>query len=281
MRTIDETSDSGVNDPVPSGLTLDRRTLIIGASCIALGALAPSRASAATSRALPSAVVETLTSQSPIDFRRDELTFVRSLPMISFAYPRSVDVTLVNTGSPDHEKTIRADVPAGAAHIDISGERWELDQFHWHTPSEHEVDGSATPMEMHLVHHRSDGTSTDGPFLVIGLLIDRGRENKSLAPIFNAIPFVDAANETHPVPGVNLKGVVPDDRETYRYSGSLTTPPFTEPVSWVVFADPIRASKRQIGAFQDVFPHGNTREVQPLNDREVLSDVHRGRRGGH
>ena len=90
-----------------------------------------------------------LASQSPIDFRRDEITFVDSLPTIAFAYPRSVDVALVNMGSPDEEKTVRADVPVGVAHLDLSGQRWELDQFHWHTPSEHELEGRDTPMEMH------------------------------------------------------------------------------------------------------------------------------------
>ena len=254
---------------------MNRRTMILAASCVALAAFAPGSATASGSAvtARSSSDDATLTSQSPIDFRPDEITFVDSLPEITFAYPPTVDVTLVNTGSPDEEKTVRADVPPGAAHIELSGERWELVQFHWHTPSEHQIEGQATPLEMHLVHHRSDGTAADGPFLVIGVFLEEGPENSALAPIFENIPMVDAADETVPVPGVDLTGVLPAGRESFRYSGSLTTPPFTEPVTWVVFAEPITVSSEQIAAFEGLFAEGNTREVQPLNDREVLSDA--------
>ena len=226
---------------------MNRRTMILAASCVALAAMAPGSAtasgSAVTSRS--SSDDATLTSQSPIDFRPDEITFVDSLPEITFTYPPTVDVTLVNTGSPDEEKTVRADVPAGAAHIEVSGERWELVQFHWHTPSEHQIEGQATPLEMHLVHHRSDGTASDGPFLVVGVFLEEGPENSALAPIFESISMVDAADETVPVPDVDLTGVLPAGRESFRYSGSLTTPPFTEPVTWVVLRNrsPSRVSR--------------------------------------
>ena len=69
------------------------------------------------------------------------------------------------------------------------------------------------------------------------------------------------------------RDLLPDERESFRYSGSLTAPPFTEPVLWVVFAEAISISRRQIRAFQELFPDGNSREAQPLNGREVLSDA--------
>ncbi len=118
-------------------------------------------------------------SQSPIDFRADDITFVDRLPRIRFEYPRHVDVTLVNTGSPNEEATVRADVPAGAAYVMQRGVRYDLLQFHWHTPAEHTVEGVREPLEMHLVHRRDDGS-----LLVIGVLIEEGDRNRPIAPIF-------------------------------------------------------------------------------------------------
>lgn len=73
--------------------------------------------------------------------------------------------------------------------------------------------------------------------------------------------------------GVSLRGLLPDGRGSFRYPGSLTTPPFTEPVAFVVFANSITLSGRQIDAFRELFEEGNSREVQPLNGREILSDA--------
>jgi carbonic anhydrase len=249
-------------------LKLDRRAAILGAGCVALAAILPGSAQAAgLTRTRVRSAAATLPMQSPIDFREGDITFVKRLPRIRFGYPRRVDVTLVNTGSPDEEKTIRADVPAGAAHITIRGVQWNLLQFHWHTPSEHELEGEKTPLEMHFVHERVP----DGAHLVLGVFMKRGGINHALESMFRDLP--EEENETREVPGVRLPALLPDELESFRYRGSLTTPPFSEPVEWVVFADPTSLSRRQIGAFQELFPHGNSREVQPLNGREVLSDA--------
>jgi carbonic anhydrase len=140
------------------GLKLDRRTLIFGAACFALGATISESAHAAglaTTRRRSAASARP--RQSPIDFRPRDITFVKRLPRIGFRYPQSIDVTLVNTGSPDEFATIRAEVPAGAAYTTLGGVRWDLQQFHWHAPSEHEIEGQDTPLEMHFVHSRADG----------------------------------------------------------------------------------------------------------------------------
>ena len=207
-------------------------------------------------------------AQSPVDIRRSQVTFVNRLPAIRFSYPRKADVTLNNTGSPGEEATVRADVPAGAASITLSGTKYTLQQFHWHTPAEHEINGHRSAMEMHLVH-----SAADGSLLVIGALIKQGRTNSVLAPIFNHLP--ETAGETRPVAGVRIDDLLPDDVSSYRYTGSLTTPPFTEGVRWIVLAHPITLSKHQIHAFQELFEEGNSREVQPLNGRKILSDAGR------
>jgi carbonic anhydrase len=235
---------------------IDRRTALVGAGCLALGALVPGAAAAQGARP----------RQSPIDLRRRRITFVRRLPRIRFRYPEAIDVTLVNTGSPDEFATVRADVPEGAAGIVLGDTRWDLVQFHWHTPSEHEVEGRQTPMEMHLVHSRADGA-----LLVVAVFIERGRANRALGPMLRRLPAESGA--TRDVAGVRLRNLLPEGRESYRYTGSLTTPPFTEPVRFVVMADPIEASRRQIGRFRELFPEGNSRETQRLNGRRVRSDA--------
>jgi carbonic anhydrase len=239
-----------------SSESIDRRTALIGAGCLAVGGLLPGGAAAQV--ALP--------RQSPINLRRRQTTFVNRLPRVGFRYPETIDVTLVNTGSPGEFATVRADVPQGAAGIVLRGTRWDLVQFHWHTPSEHRVEGRHTAMEMHLVHSRADGA-----LLVVAVFIARRRANTALGPMLRALPAEPGA--TRDVADVRLRNLLPDRRESFRYSGSLTTPPFTEPVRFIVMADAIDASPRQIGRFRELFPEGNSRETQRLNGRRVRSDA--------
>lgn len=249
--------------------TVDRRTAILGTACLAVTAtLAGSTHASTPAGGTGHSAGARPPRQSPIDLRRDEIAFVKRLPRIRFRYPRRADVTLVNTGSPSEVATVRADPAAGAAHIAIDGVRWDLAQFHWHTPSEHEVDGRDRPLEMHFVHTRADEA-----ILVIAVFIERGRANEALAPMFRDLPALP--NATREVSGVRLDALLPEQRRSFRYKGSLTTPPYTEPVRFVVLADSITASRRQIGAFRELFAEGNSREVQPLNGRKVRSDARR------
>jgi carbonic anhydrase len=249
------------------GPTLGRREAIVGAACLALAGTLPGGGLAfASAGGRGRRAGAQPPRQSPINLRRNRITFVRRLPRIDFEYPRRADVTLVNTGSPDEFATVRADVPSGAAHIVLGGVRWDLAQFHWHTPSEHEVEGRSTPLEMHFVHTRADEA-----ILVIAVFIERDRRNAALAPMFSDLPA--EPNATREVSDVRLRALLPERRRSFRYTGSLTTPPFTEPVRFVVLADSISASRRQIGAFRELFEEGNSREVQPLNGRKVRSDA--------
>jgi carbonic anhydrase len=260
---------------VDAGIEISRRSALAGAACLALSATIPGSTATASSvrSGLPPASSGPF--QSPIDFRRREVTFVDRLPRIEFAYPRKVDVSLTNTKNPpvvpDEFATIRADVPADAGgHIRVSGKRWDLAQFHWHTPSEHEIDGRDTPLEMHFVHTPA---SSPAPalFLVLAVFMERGDRNRALEPIFRELPEEPQATEE--VAGVRLRELLPDERESFRYRGSLTTPNFDEPVLFIVFAEPVELSRRQIADFREIFEEGNSREVQLLNDRQVLSDA--------
>jgi carbonic anhydrase len=255
-------------DDARERLKIDRRGAILGAACLALSATMPGPDIASGWTVAGGRSPGSLPRQSPIDLRRSEITFVRRLPRIRFRYPRRVDVTLVNTGSPGEFATVRAELPPGTAHITLRGVRWELEQLHWHTPSEREIEGRSTPLEMHLVHTRADEA-----ILVVAVFIKPSRKNGAIEPMFRNLP--DRPNQTRNVPGVWLRALLPDERDSFRYTGSLTTSPFTEPVRFVVLADSIRVSRRQVGAFRELFREGNSREVQPLNGRKVRSDSER------
>ena len=203
-------------------------------------------------------------SQSPIDIGTDDVTFVDRVPRVHFRYP-DASLELINTGSPDHEATIRAVVNTPAT-IRLEHTTYRLVQFHFHTPSEHLLSKEDFPLELHLVHE-----ADNGDLLVLGVLIEAGDRHSELQRIFRDLPADESESRT--IRRFDLDELIPDDRETYRYDGSLTTSPFTEGVEWIVFDEPLEMSLRQIGAFQELFPHGNTREPQPLNGRSILSDV--------
>ncbi len=208
------------------------------------------------------------TSQSPIDIRAEDLTLVsqQSLPALKFRYDRRATLDVVNTGSPDEEATVRADVAAGESELRVGSEAFQLLQFHFHTPSEHRVDGEEFPLEMHLVHRNSDDE-----LMVVGVLIREGAAHATLDRIFGELPGQPGDHET--VNRFELPGLLPHRLQSVRYSGSLTTPPFTEPVAWVVMDEPIEMSAEQIEAFQELFEEGNSREPQPLNGRTVATDA--------
>jgi carbonic anhydrase len=205
-------------------------------------------------------------AQSPIDILATDLVVDDSLPFLHFTYGDDVTLDVVNTGSPDEFASIRANVPAGAGRLRVAGVTYHLLQFHWHTPSEHLLEGRGFPLEMHLVHQADDGS-----LLVVAIFISQGAKNAALDKVFSYLPATAGGSTT--VRGFDLDKLLPGDRESFRYTGSLTTPPFTEPVQFVVLAEASTMSRHQLQAFQDLFPEGNSREPQPLNGRTVLTDI--------
>lgn len=202
--------------------------------------------------------------QSPIDIRPENTVF-SALPPLQFAFSSDTPLEVVNTGSPDIEKNLRANVNPGEGGLTVAGREWDLVQFHFHTPSEHLLKGHATPMEMHMVF------SNASDLLVVGRWIEEGSFNNALDPIFAHLP--QTASETLNIDHFNLNTLLPTNLDSFRYPGSLTTPPFSENVSWVMLSQPLEMSHNQIGAFTSLFPDGDSRPVQELNDRLVHTDV--------
>ena len=111
----------------------------------------------------------------------------------------------------------------------------------------------------------------DGSTAVVGLLLKEGQENAALKTVFEAMPVM--AGPVQEVTGsVDLAAVLPEKRTTYRYLGSLTTPPCTEGVAWTLFTEPVEVSTEQIEAFRKIVG-ANARPVQPLNGRTIEDDT--------
>jgi carbonic anhydrase len=211
-------------------------------------------------------VAQAAGQQSPIDIRPENSVF-STLPPLQFNFNSDTALNVVNTGSPDPEKSLRANVSFGAGKLMVSGHEWDLAQFHFHTPAEHLLNGVAAPMEMHLVF--SDPSSSN--LLVVGRWINEGSANNALDPIFSHLP--QTTSDTLTIDHFNLNTLLPANLDSFRYAGSLTTPSFSENVSWIKLAQPLELSHNQIDAFRALFPEGNAREVQDLNGRVILTDV--------
>jgi len=204
------------------------------------------------------------TEQSPIDIPR-HVNLSDDLEELEFNYSSSVNLYVINNGH-----TVKAEVPSGAGQFEIGDDSYDLIQFHFHTPSEHLVDGNDYPLEMHLVHSNSNGD-----LAVVGIFLEIGCSNSELNKIFNQLPAHEGDNTW--ALNFNLDALVPDQTHAYRYSGSLTTPDCREGVLWHVMAETQSLSASQAQAFIDIFsgshfPYGNARPVQPLNGRTVSMD---------
>lgn len=194
--------------------------------------------------------------QSPIDLTA---AASRDLANPQIAY-QSSDTTIVDTGH-----TVELDPARGGSTLTIDGVPYGLVQLHFHSPSEHTVNGNSFAVELHLVHQAEGGA-----LAVIGVFIAGGAENPALAPILAALPSKENREVRLRAP-FDPTTLLPEDRRAYRYTGSLTTPPCTEGVTWLVMATPITASGQQIAALARAL-QGNARPAQSRGDRELLLD---------
>ena len=188
--------------------------------------------------------------QSPIDLTGG---CNADLSPVEFDYRRT-RIAIENTG-----RTIQMKPDPGSG-IVLDGVRFELQQFHFHHGSEHTVGGVRLALEMHLVH-RNDG----GSLAVVGVLFEEGAANRALAPIWAQLPREPAASIVARG-SLDLAALLPAGRTTWRYRGSLTTPPCDEGVAWVVLTEPLTLSAAQIDAFAALHPN-NCRPLQPLGER--------------
>jgi len=194
------------------------------------------------------------THQSPIDL---DGAIAANLPPLRLDY-RETPLRILNNGH-----TIQVNYEPGST-LTIGDQTFELVQFHFHHPSEHQVHGKPAEMELHLVHRNAAGA-----LAVLGVLLTVGSENAALQPIFAAMPDRPGPEQTVAGVTLNAQALLPRNLASYRYFGSLTTPPCSEGVSWIVLQQPVTVSSAQIRQFADLFP-SNARPVNALNQRFLL-----------
>jgi carbonic anhydrase len=193
-------------------------------------------------------------NQSPVDLHG----FVEAdLKPIGFDYKPGLS-GIVNNGH-----TVKLDVRPGST-IEVDGHRFELKQFHFHAPSENRIDGKAYPLEAHLVH-----ADEAGNLVVVAVMFEQGEANAALGKAWKHMPEKAGKSEKRAMP-ISAEAILPKERDYYRFNGSLTTPPCSEGVVWLVMKQPISASAEQIEKFKHAMHHDNNRPVQPLHARAVM-----------
>ncbi len=204
-------------------------------------------------------------NQSPIDISG---AATAALPKLETAYqPAKLRIVhhehqadVVNNGH-----TIQVNYPGGST-LTVDGQTFTLLQYHFHSPSEHTLDGRHFPMELHLVHK-----TADGKLAVVAAFIAEGAVNAAFEPVWAHLPKEQGVEVHLEHILVDVDALLPQDRTTYRYDGSLTTPPCSEGVKWFILANPVALSTQQIAAFRAIVP-ANNRPTQPLNGRKITTD---------
>ncbi len=190
--------------------------------------------------------------QSPIDIRDG---FRVDLENISFDYHPSAFRVI------DNGHTVQVNLAAGSG-LTISGRRYELVQFHFHRPSEERINGKQYEMVAHLVHKDSEGR-----LAVVAVLIERGTPQPVIQTVWNNLPLEQGEEVTAQVT-LDTGRLLPDDRSYFTYMGSLTTPPCTEGVLWMVLKQPVQVSEQQIAIFSRLYPM-NARPTQAAAGRMI------------
>jgi carbonic anhydrase len=172
-----------------------------------------------------------------------------------------VPLRVVNNGH-----SIQVDDTAASSFV-LDGTTYAMKNFHFHSPSEHTVDGRSFEAEMHFVHK-----SADGKIAVVAILFDRGRPNDLLAPLFAAMPASASGDVATRPETIDVQTLLPKTSKLFRYSGSLTAPPCTEGVTWLVVVPdaPPQLGDAQIAQLRAALKGATNRPLQPLGGRTIV-----------
>ena len=193
-------------------------------------------------------------NQSPIDVSG---SVEAKLAPIEFEY-KGNGKEIINNGH-----TIQVNFSAGNR-IRVDGAVFELKQFHFHAPSENHIQGKSFPLEAHFVH-----ADKDGNLAVVAVMFELGESNAALAKAWAQMPI--HAGDVHALKAqLSANELLPKGRDYYRFNGSLTTPPCSEGVRWLVMKDSIKLSQGQLQTFTEVVHGPNNRPIQARNARMVM-----------
>jgi len=193
--------------------------------------------------------------QSPINVIASKDTDLKALDL----QYKTGSETIINNGH-----TVQVNIKDGSV-LKIDGADYKLKQFHFHVPSENNINGEAYPLEAHFVH-----ATDDGKLAVVAVMFEEGEENPVLAKAWKKLPSLKVGEEAKcGLTSDEVKAIMPENKEYYKFMGSLTTPPCSENVKWHIYKNAMSASKEQINAFFTLFSFPNNRPVQATNDRNI------------
>jgi carbonic anhydrase len=193
--------------------------------------------------------------QSPIDIEEQGVKKADLAP-IRFDYKPSV-LKIIDNGH-----TVQVNYAPGST-ITVGGKTYELVQFHFHRPSEEKINGKAFDMVAHLVHKNSEGK-----LAVVAVLVKNGSANPLIDTLWKNLPAAKGKERVAEGTHIDASELLPADKAYYTFTGSLTTPPCSEEVTWYVLKSPVELSTKEIQRFAKLYPM-NARPVQPLNGRVV------------
>jgi carbonic anhydrase len=195
-------------------------------------------------------------AQSPIDITD---SVPSKLPPLEFDY-QAIPLTIENNG---HTIKVVAD---NSGTLKIGADSYQLKQFHVHSPSEEAINGKKSDMVAHLVHQ-----SEAGQLAVVAVLFEKGASaNPVIEAMASVIPKKEGPPQKHEAIQINIADLLPKDKKYFTYQGSLTTPPCTEGVRWIVLKTPVAITEKALSQITTLYPE-NARPLQPLNGRKVLS----------
>ena len=195
--------------------------------------------------------------QSPIN-----LTAAESADLVNpdFHY-ESVPLNILNNGH-----TVQVPYSPGSF-ILLDNQRYNLLQFHFHSPSEHAIEGKPWDAEMHLVHQNERGD-----LAVVAVLLQAEESSGAEYAVLSQNLPKQAGDKIRTEKTINAQNLLPNKTTTYRYSGSLTTPPCSESVTWLVMTDPVGLNPSEIDGYKKLLNHNN-RPLQILNNRSIKMDM--------
>ena len=212
--------------------------------------------------------------QSPINIQNrtgedpNKLTIHYEKAPMQISHDGRIDLMLGNTETiVNNGHTIQLDYQGNARNemINYGGKDYSLVQFHFHTPSETQIHRQSFPLEIHFVHQSKNGRAA-----VVAVLVKAGAANTSLQTIIDHLPKEKNNPKAIGSADIAAENLLPARHHFYSFDGSLTTPPCTEGLQWLVMADTITATPAQILEMRKAIGADNARPVQPLNKRDIL-----------
>lgn len=212
-------------------------------------------------------------SQSPIDIGRKktrapyelQINYENTPLFVAEDFPTELrvnkDEAVVTL---EHALKVNIHAKKNKAMLTYQGKKYYLKEFHFHSPSENLWHKMGFPLEIHFVHE-----GEKGGLLVVGVFVNRGDDSKALQTILDHLPDEEGKEFAVKDTVINPNDLLPQDKRYYAFAGSLTTPPCTQGVQWLVMPNPITASPAQLLQIRQASDGSNARPIQPLNGRDL------------